>query len=162
MTYTKEIKDSIVKYRRPVAITIAVLIGLAVLFWIFRRLEKRSGGSTRNDKQYLDDGGDVTEAFIANDILQYVDRIHLYLVDNYDGPGLFSDSERCEVFKSLNQLNVNELIAVANTYENTYNQTLRNVIDNITFHGCASDLFKLKSKHQIQILKNTLRDNNIN
>ncbi len=80
-------------------------------------------------------GGSVTDSFIKSEMESYVKGLR----DAFENDGWLgsNSSDNCEQYKRvLNDLNDNQIIAVANSYKNTFGETIR-VRVNKASSGCG-------------------------
>ena len=137
-----------------IVVLIIVLI-LAYKFWLAPKLKSLFQTNINvPDQPYQPNGGGVSGDFVQNKLPSIVSNLNAALVSSC----YTTCPERCERFRQVNNLTDNEIIAVANSYKNTYRTTLLVDCSKITRDGCTS-LFGYGDAQHEKLIANLKRLN---
>ncbi len=120
---------------------IFICIVLGVGYWFFGKKIKVLFKKKIHlpDSQYKNTDGTVSSSFLQSELPSIVTSLRSVLTTTYWNP--LGGSERCKAMQRIVELNNNQIRAVANSYKNNYNTTIRQDLDAIVLDGCL-DFFQ--------------------
>lgn len=136
--YSVDINRSVVDQRTIFKITFIIIL-IVVLYFVFYPYIKKKWialfGTKVRDTPYKLGGGTVDDNFIKYKAESYVKAMN----DAISNDSWWSrNTDNCDVYKRFcNELTDNQLIYVANSYKNTYTDTLRKKITDAGTSTCG-------------------------
>lgn len=127
--------DAMMVFKIFGTLILVVVLYMVYKFWLAPKLQGLFKTAINvPDQKYNPNGGGVTTDFVRSQLPSIVSNLNAVLTKDC----WTTCTDRCEAFRRVNALGDNEKIAVANSYKNTYKETLLSDVSKITRDGCVS------------------------
>lgn len=136
--YSVDVNRETISQRTIFKIVFAVILVIVLYFFLWPSIKKRwsSFFDTKvKDVPYKQGGGTVDDSFAKGKAESYVKSLN----DSFSNDTWYGrNTDNCDVYKRFcNELNDNQLIFVANSYKNTFGETIRKKITDAGEYTCG-------------------------